>query len=130
MTEETTFDSIIKTSNAISLVHYFVDHFIGKYDEEKFRAISVIGYDGKVLAQAAASGCSDHLLHIANVQAKQAIRGTEVRCVDRSNGNGPIKGHFGSVALKGKKMYVGFYVRNMTADDAAEIIQQVSLKSD
>ena len=130
MTTDTAFDHIIKTSDAVSLSHRFVDHFIGRHNDEKFCAVSVVGRDGKILSQAAMSGCSDHLLHLATLQAKQAVNGVEVRCIDKMDGKGPIKGHFGSVAFAKKGLYVGFYVRRMNADDAADILNKIVLQSD
>jgi hypothetical protein len=130
LSENTTFDLIVRTSNAISLVHRFVDYFISRHDDGKFCAVVVVGKDGKILASAGMSGCSDHLFHLAALQAKQAIKDIEVRYVDRMNGKGPIKGHFGSVSFAKKGLYVGFYVRRMNADDAADIIKRAVLQQD
>ena len=130
MLEDNAFNLIVGTSDAISLVHRFVDHFIGHHDDDKFCAVAVVGRDGKVLASACMRGCPDNLLHLATTQARSAIKGLEVRCIDKMNGKGPIRGHFGSVALLDRRLYVGFYVRLMTADVAAEIIKGIALQRD
>ena len=128
--EEIAFKNILKTSDAISLVHHLVDSFIGRHEEENFCSLVIVGRDKKILAQTIAPDCSEHNAHIALVQAKAAVSGVEVLGTDRVNGKGQIRGHFGGVTLADKGFFVGFYIRHMTAKRFVEIIKEVSLKID
>ena len=128
--EEIAFKNILKTSGAISLVHHLVDYFIGQYEEKNFCSVVIVGRDEKILAQAIAPDCSEHNAHIALVQARTAVRGVDVSGVDRVNGKGQIRGHFGGVTLADKGFFVGFYIRHMTARRFVEIVKEVSLKID
>ena len=128
--EEIAFKNILKTSDAVSLVHHLVDFFIGQHEEENFCAVVIVGRDEKILAQAVAPDCSEHNAHIALVQARAAVRGVDVLGIDRVNGKGQIRGHFGGATLVEKGFFVGFYIRHMTAKRFVEIIKEVSLKID
>lgn len=112
-------------AKAAALVRRFVDSFTLKREREKLCAVVVVGRDGKVLAQDVLPSCSQRLVHIALVQAKEAARDLEVRCTDRIRGKGLVRGHFGGVVLP-TGFYVGFYVRHMSADSAALALRQLA----
>jgi hypothetical protein len=90
----------------------------------------VAGQNGRVLAQAAMPDCSEHISHIALIQAKEAAKGNEVRCVDGVKGSRFINGHFGSLIFPPKGFCIGFYVRHMSADQAASEIKNILTQID
>lgn len=128
--EDVAFVNSIKTSDAISLAHRFIDYFIGQHREDMFCSVAVVDRDGGVLVHANMPHCQDKLSSLALMYAHQAVSGSDSFHVDKNGADGKIKGHFGGVSLPERSLCVGFYVRKIRANRVASIIRKISSKMD